>query len=369
MPVEGKATATRKIEPERRRTCSACGMMGHLATTCENPVRYHDKLGIEIEGFWRDLAAAKRQAEELTGRRGNSDGSLPSVSSCSGEEDPEDPCGCGEDDCSECNSAHPCSGSCNACGARSWEFQTRPGTLGESLRQLTQLYPDVVNAACGMHVHMSFLDKSSITMLTSEEFFAYFRDRFKAWGESRGVKGEFWKRLNGDNSYCRKNAKSDWHRTTGCPVSESTDRYRQINFQAYSEHATVEFRLLPMFRSAALGVNAIEELTAIVESYLGSAALSHEASSGAVQPQRIEGLAGIEQEIPLAISQAARDALLPREINREIEIVDTADLKATPGALVVPAYKLRDSAYGIADKLHSELEAARAEARRKARIR
>jgi hypothetical protein len=219
-----------------------------------------------------------------------------------------------------------------------------------------------------MHVHMSFLDKSSITMLTSEEFFQFFRDRFKAWGESRNVKGEFWKRLNGENSYCRKNVTSDWHRN-GAPVTDAVDRYRHINFLAYGEHQTVEFRLLPMFRSAALGVAAVEELAAIVESYLAGAAMHHEATSGVVQPTRIEGLSGVEQEIPLTISPAARDALLPREIAREIEIIDTTDLKATPGSLIVPAYKLRDTAYGLADKLHSALESERVEMRRKARIR
>lgn len=369
MPVEGKAFATRKIEPERRRTCSACGMMGHLSTTCETNVRHHDKLGIEIEGFWHDLVAAKRQAEELTGRRGNSDGSLPGISSCRGNADPEDPCGCGEDDCTECNSnAGSCSGSCRACGARSWEFQTRPGSLGEALRQLTQLYPDVVNAACGMHCHMSFLDKSSVTMLTSDEFFAFFRDRFKTWGERHNVKGEFWKRLNDENSYCRHNRKSDWHRP-GAAVTESSDRYRQINFLAYAEHQTVEFRLLPMFRSAALAVSAIEELVSIVESYLGSAVLSHAADSGVVAPQRIEGLAAIDQEIPLAISQAARDALLPRSIDREIEIVDTADVKGRDGATIVHAYQLRDRVHAMADKLHADLDRERQEARKKARIR
>lgn len=371
MPVEGKAHATRKVEPERRRTCSACGLMGHLATTCETPVRCHDKLGIEIEGFWHDLNAAKRQAEELTGRRGNSDGSLPGISSCSGDEDPEDPCGCGEDDCRECNStAGTCGGNCKACGARSWEFQTRPGSLGESLRQLTQLYPDVVNVACGMHVHMSFLDKSSVTLLTSDEFFAFFRDRFKTWGERHNVKGEFWKRLNGENQYCRKNSKSDWaHGRPGCAVTESNERYRQVNFQAYAEHQTVEFRLLPMFRSAALGVAAVEELVSIVESYLGSVTLNHVADSGVVQPQRIEGMAGIEQEIPLTISQAARDALLPRAIDREIEIVDVASIVKREGVIVVPAYKSRETAIALADKLHASLEAERAEHRRKARIR
>ncbi len=46
------------------------------------------------------------------------------------------------------------------------------------------------------------------------------------------------------------------------------DRYAQLNFAAWSEHKTVECRLLPMFRKQSLGVAAVVELLTIFEDYL-----------------------------------------------------------------------------------------------------
>ena len=196
------ARLTAKPTIERRRTCTKCGRLGHLVSSCVNQEKYHDKLGIEIEGWWHDLPAAQRKAVDLTGHTGCRDGSIRDIASCAGddqddENDIEDPdtedC---EDGCDDC--PHPiarrtpvrCARNktdCRACGARGWEFQTKPGTVGEALRQLTQLYPDVTSRAAGMHVHMSFREPTSIALLCSEAFFTYWAERWNKWGTKNNV--------------------------------------------------------------------------------------------------------------------------------------------------------------------------------------
>lgn len=265
MPSVG-ARETRKVDVESRKTCTRCGMVGHLGARCQRAEKLVDKLGIEIEGYWRNLPAAKTLATELCGRAGGYDGSVGDSSRCS------------EGNCRGYSSTLT---GCHACGAAGWEFQTRPGNLGESLRQLTSLYPDVTSPNCGMHVHMSFLDPGAISMLCSERFFVYFRSHMEAWGKKVGVRGEFWKRLANENQYCRANSETEYTRrgnARGTPAQiaktptaalvTGIDRYRQINFAAFDEHKTVEFRLLPMFQSASVAVSAVEALLDTVESYL-----------------------------------------------------------------------------------------------------
>ena len=188
-------------------------------------------LGIEIEGFWRDLAAARERAESL-GMSGSSDGSLDSD----------------DDDYS------------------AWEFKTRPGSLGEAISQLIALYPDGQNSTAGMHVHVSFTDPCSITACYSVAFFDYFRQRWEAWGNRMSIPQDhlFWSRLRGSNSYCRLNGEGDIQSTN----IERGDRYRQLNFTAWGGHKTLECRLLPLFRDLRIAISAVEELIAIYEDWL-----------------------------------------------------------------------------------------------------
>ena len=229
-------TATNKDKlPPTRRACSKCGRLGHLTRTCERNPKAHLKIGIEVEGFWRadDWQSVKEAAAQWH-MGGCGDGSL----NC--------------DDIDADVTAH--------------EFQTRPGSLGEAISQLVAVYPHYTNASAGMHVHVSF-QPADVTALTCTEFFEFFAARWEAWGRTNGVKGEFWKRLRGENQYCRKpDVAQMWPRHIG--NAADMGRYNQLNFSAYSEHRTVECRLLPMFRDARLGVLAIEELIAIYEDWL-----------------------------------------------------------------------------------------------------
>lgn len=281
MPPEFVARSTQKPTIEKRRTCSNCGRLGHLVSTCENHERHHDMIGIEVEGWWWDLPGIREKARTMCGHEGTRDGSLRDYSSCTGrdEDDPndfdEDTADC-EDGCDDCphpierRNAPNCSArkpDCKVCGARGWEIRTKPGSVGEALRQLTTLYPDITSKAAGMHVHMSFKEKTSISLLCSKAFFKFWQERWEEWGTRLKVKGVFWERVRGENTYCRKTEMSEWGGRKGL-VNSVGERYRAINFTSFEKHGTVEFRMLPMFQKGNLAVLAIENLVDIVETFL-----------------------------------------------------------------------------------------------------
>jgi hypothetical protein len=259
---------TTKVERESRRSCSNCGRLGHRSATCQHGESRINMLGVELEGYFLDLAATKRLSYELTGREGEPDGSLDTTGYMDRDEDENDCCSDPDCDDDDCRANRPS----GTQAVRGWEFQTKADQLSGCLRQVTALYPDGTSPKCGMHVHVSFKHWSDATMLVSDDFMVYFRERMKAWGTARSIHrtSEFWKRLNGENQYCRINP----------PVTESrrgsiiggSDKYCQINYGSYSQYQTIEFRLLPMFQLAKLGVSAIEEIVDIVETYLDMAA-------------------------------------------------------------------------------------------------
>lgn len=281
--------------PPVRRACSNCGRLGHLSSTCVSPPKAHIKVGIEIEGLWRDLEATIRASNNW--HMGNcEDGSILRL-------DAED------------------------AGMYACEFQTRPGSLGEAIAQLTAIYPDATNASCGMHVHVSF-EQGDVTLLASEAFHTFFLQRWEAWGHAVGVKGEFWKRLRGENQYCNRGSQ---FRGVGVDATNH-DRYRQLNFSAYREHRTVECRLLPMFRDARMAILAVENLINIYEDFLiGGHAIS-------------EVMTKISRNIPVDIGASAnvnRDIICEVELPSPLaplEIVGDFETypECTPGHTYVP---------------------------------
>ncbi len=315
--------ATNKAERENRRTCVKCGRLGHLSTTCEQAVdKAHAKVGIEIEGYWKDLPSAQVKALEICESAGGFDGSLASDVLCESR--------CRRSDCA-------------VCGCRGWEFQTAPGSLGEALRQLTALYPDVVGDECGLHMHMSFTEPGSITALACDEFSTYFRTRMRAWADKVKLHADspFWGRLEGTNTYCRVNAlRGDYNHhgslvdksgTERFPnsIAEPQTRYRQINFASWSKHKTLEFRLLPMFRDQKLAVSALEEIVDIVESWLAEdriATAITELPESPVVVAPVLTLAPVEREVqPL-------DPALAKAVTHVVREVDA--VVPPPGTLV-----------------------------------
>jgi hypothetical protein len=213
-------------------SCGKCGRVGHRSPACTFSPKVHDRVGIEIEGRFLNFEIVNERREDA-GLTGNSDGSIIRTPDRS--------------------------------GATPYEFQSVPGSLRKACQQLVDFYPDETDYSCGMHVHVSF-DAVDITMLNTPAFYKYFNKRWAEWGDRMRLPetGEFFRRLNGRNTYCRR---MDYD--TECSIRQM-DRYHQLNFSSFEDHGTVECRLLPMFRRASLGVAAVQELIDIYETYLNS---------------------------------------------------------------------------------------------------
>ncbi len=290
-------TATRKdVTAPLPNSCGNCGQLGHNVRTCEAPPHSHLKIGIEIEGRFLDFAGtqARYRAAGLTG--------------------------CGD------GSIHSSPDS----RARPYEIQTKPGSLREALDQLVSFYPDEADSSCGMHVHVSF-PATDLTVLNSSEFFTYFKERWTTWGTANRVRpgSAFWRRLRGDVDYCLPNTYNANRDVTAC------DRYVQLNFNAWSEHETVECRMLPMFAKQSLGVSAVQELISIYETFLATKAAE-------CLPPELD----VEVDAPdlaPSITNATIDVqdLITSAKSFEMELADV--LPPRPGTIRIPA--------GLADTL------------------
>ena len=137
-------------------------------------------------------------------------------------------------------------------------------------------YPDHTGASCGLHVHMSFsAELASIAgraenayhvslLADSEDYQRGLLGRLRDVGKEIKITSKaFWQRLDGENSYCRPT----WSPRN---VRES-DRYRAVNFAAFSRHNTVEIRVLPMFSKRQISVRMLREVLTFTDRYLTAA--------------------------------------------------------------------------------------------------
>lgn len=123
--------------------------------------------------------------------------------------------------------------------------------------------PDAFNKTCGAHMHISTKSQGDYICLTDNAFWKTFKKQLAKWGKTKQFKKnhQFWKRYEGDNTYC----KPDF--IPAKQLHANTNRYTQINF-CWSKHGTLEFRILPIFETADLQIEAFFTLIKIVESYL-----------------------------------------------------------------------------------------------------
>ena len=283
-----RGTATTKIHDANStwRTCGNCGRVDHDARTCEFPTKAHRLIGVELEGRWRHLNDVTRSARNA-GLTACGDGSVH--------------------------------GSFSDC--EPYEIQTKPANLGSTLQQVAEFYPDEADRSCGMHVHVSFQYPTDFSCLSSLEFFEYFKNRWEQWGAANNLSpdSEFYRRLRGRNNFC--------HINTIAPVQLwNIDRYHQLNFSAWSEHKTVECRMLPMFRTQQLAISAIKELIDIYETFLADPA-----AHGLRLP---EANAEVEQALLPAQQLRAEveiPALITEKLTRALEMSDPEPV--TPGMI------------------------------------
>lgn len=208
-----------------------------MTTTNEMPQLWL-KMGVELEGGWeRDY---QRVAAEVDGARGKTDSSVHGMAGHIGE------------------------------------ITTKPNaSLAGLLTDVKALHPDHTNVTAGLHIHASFTDLN-LSLLTSEDFYKYFRKRWEEWGEAnqsrmtRGDRDSFWDRFHVRSAQAKRYCKDSFIPGTQLTTFNHDDRYTQLNFVSYKKFKTVECRLLPMFSDPDLTCEAIAELGDIYNTFLAT---------------------------------------------------------------------------------------------------
>ena len=209
-----------------------------------------DKIGVEMEGYWRCHPSAIRNGtNEVTFHQ---DGSVHFANV--GRRNVNNECDCCSGDCShdeEDREDGYCNCYCDELRAQSsspycGEYVTHPIKYTEDLKELKKIvfdnYPTKVNNSCGGHFHISFKTPSFYGIAMDRRVWLGVKKELRKWAKTNLPTLAYDKletRLKGVN-YCKNSHLAENQ------VYASADRYTQFNF-AWQRHKTMEVRILPMF--------------------------------------------------------------------------------------------------------------------------
>lgn len=298
------------------RSCTKCGRVGHTETTCEFPERAINMIGCEIEGYWYDLLALNARCRTIQATL-TDDGSLGGYASCEnamrwrqfndgrlairptlGED--HDPM------------------SCDVCHASGREVRSHPGSLGHMCNQIALLYPDVVSGKASLHVHVSFLDPMSISLIACKAFHVAFRESITEFCDARKFPSDHWlrKRIRGEASdpdarphgqssrggFCMQETHVGEFPATLIVNGRDSNgqvlqdgRYHMINYHAWADHGTIEFRVGSAFADPADAIAYVQHLHDMIEAWIARKGTEVIASSlGHVAQPTTDGKVTIE---------------------------------------------------------------------------
>jgi hypothetical protein len=152
------------------------------------------------------------------------------------------------------------------------ELVTRPhSSMDKLFKDMLELWPELHNASCGMHIHTSFSAEDT-GMLTEDTFWLYFQKRWLEWGEKVKAPKIFWDRFYGTIPDQSRRYKREWKPLVQLAVNDHNQRYTQLNFVSWHKFGTVECRLLPMFDSQEMAMSSVVELMDIYDTFLNTQA-------------------------------------------------------------------------------------------------
>lgn len=127
-------------------------------------------------------------------------------------------------------------------------------------------YPPLVNKSCGMHLHMSFKYGRHYTLLMHKDFQDTLIHHLTQWANEHLPMGhDFFRRLRGENSFCKLEHKPDQQAVA--QSKNSSDRYSAVNYP-YALHGTIEVRVLGMMPTVELATDVIQTTMNITNAYL-----------------------------------------------------------------------------------------------------
>lgn len=149
-------------------------------------------------------------------------------------------------------------------------------------RALQTHWPKVVNATCGLHIHLSVKRDVYYLRLMDPEVTTLLCNGLGEWGRASGLPAghPLWQRLSGENRFCSPvyRAENQVGRR-----DKGGDRYTALNY-CRALHGTVEARILPMFATPDQGIAAMYQIITTLGMWLHS-------------KRGTERLSGAEQEV------------------------------------------------------------------------
>jgi len=128
-----------------------------------------------------------------------------------------------------------------------------------------------MNSTCGIHVHFSFLNNFYYSKLMDLRLTDILIEELERWkettAESNSSKDNFQHRLDGDNTYCRREYRAEQQTQL---TSKDSARYTVINY-CFRMHGTIEVRVLPTFEKAETAITAVKKVKKIIEDFLKKA--------------------------------------------------------------------------------------------------
>ena len=148
----------------------------------------------------------------------------------------------------------------------SGEIQSKPGDLSEVSAFILKVYPQFVNATCGLHVHMSFTRRYFYQRLMDPSYQDTMFETILIWAEEKKFSKShpIWERLSGKHVTCMREFLADAQVRVDRKRYDHNvpySRYTAINYP-WLQHKTVECRLLPMFEDAP---DAVEGVLLVVD--------------------------------------------------------------------------------------------------------
>lgn len=185
------------------------------------------------------------------------------------------------------------------------EIQLGPyDSFDQMAKDIRYYYPDRVNARCGMHVHVSVPSREAYEMLMSIRYRDFLLRRLKTWGKPPTwdkprilASSPFWTRLRPGNNGFETNfcdiARWCPEAQAQASYKEGSLRYAFLNF-CWTQHKTMEIRVLPMFKTSSVGISAIKMILRSTNRYLTlpstKAGLKHEIVEEIEIPEDVDEL-------------------------------------------------------------------------------
>lgn len=196
-------------------------------------------------------------------------------------------------------------------GYRAGEIQIGPMEPGAIARSMKKYYPQLVDATCGMHIHMSFKTTRHYGWLMEPEFQETVIEYLTRWAKKEGFppNHHIWERLSGKSRYCQKKY---W------PEEQLAVKAKDHNQQRHGHRYTIvhycgrlntiEIRVLPMMDTVEQAIRAVDFIVDITNASLLK--LSEKENKSKINGKIELGNGWVceefETEIPLTASQRRR---------------------------------------------------------------